>query len=68
MAVDAGAGPAPRDEATVDLSCPEGCFDLEIRGHHDLLDAADYLMELAVQKDPGPCPHCGAEIDPEVDG
>lgn len=53
--------------ATVDLSCPEGCFELEVRGRHETRDSREFLEEIAITDDPGPCPHCGAKRG-ETDG
>jgi hypothetical protein len=50
----------------VDLSCPEGCFDLEVTGHHAERDDLAFLEDVALQDEPGPCPNCGAEIEPRL--
>lgn len=53
--------------ATVDLSCPEGCFELEVRGRHETRDNREFLQDVAITDDPGPCPNCGAPRG-ETDG
>lgn len=51
--------------AVVYLSCPNGCFTLEVSAYHEI-GAADDLIDKSVQDNPGPCPKCHADIDPEV--
>jgi len=60
----------PPGEATIydgdrrareDLSCPNGCFELEVTAHHET-GGADQLIDQAVQDEPGPCPSCGASL------
>jgi len=46
---------------TVDLSCPNGCFDLEVSGGHDARDDREFLEDVAIADD-GQCPSCGADI------
>jgi len=47
---------------TVDLSCPNGCFDLEVSGSHAAQDDREFLEDVAIQDKLGPCPNCGAGI------
>lgn len=55
-----------RPDATIDLSCPNGCYSSEVDCHHGAVDAVAFLLDEAIQDDPGPCPACGAPIEPEV--
>lgn len=55
-----------RPDATRDLSCPNGCFELEVTAHHEDGGAED-LIEKAVQDEPGPCPSCGADLREDHD-
>ena len=55
-----------RPDATIDLSCPNGCYSLKVEGHHGAVDAAEFLKEEAIKDDPGPCSACGSAIVPEV--
>jgi len=55
-----------RPDATVDLSCPNGCYELEVTAHHEAGEAGE-LIDKAVQEEPGPCPNCGAEIERKID-
>lgn len=65
----------PPGEATIydgetrakeDLSCPNGCVELEVTAHHEAGGATD-LIGSAVQEEPGPCPECGAPLGGESD-
>jgi len=47
-------------DATRDLSCPNGCFELEVSAPHATRDAEDVLDELT--RDDGTCPDCGAPL------
>jgi len=47
---------------TLDLSCPNGCFELEVSGGHAMRDDREYLEDVALRDDRVPCPNCGAEI------
>jgi len=47
---------------TVDFSCPNGCFDLEVSGEHASRSDRAFLEDVAIQDEPGPCPNCGAAI------
>lgn len=53
--------------AREDLSCPNGCFELEVTAHHEA-GGATALIDAAVQDEPGPCPNCGADLQGEADG
>lgn len=73
--VPAGEGTSPT-EATIyngetrakeDLSCPNGCVDLEVTAHREA-GAVSELIDQAVQDEPGPCPACGAPLGGETDG
>lgn len=46
---------------TIDLSCPNGCFELAVSGHHETVDDREFVEE-SVADDRGPCPNCGAEL------
>ena len=48
--------------ATLDRSCPNGCYDLTISGEHELRDDADFVDEVATTDLPQTCPHCGAKV------
>ncbi|QLH82431.1 hypothetical protein [Halosimplex pelagicum] len=54
---------------TVDLSCPRGCFDLEVTGSHDLRDDREFIEDVALADDTE-CPYCGGNIRAlqELDG
>lgn len=52
--------------ATIDVSCPNGCFELEVRGHHAGRDDREYVQDVALRDEPGPCPNCGAAVDRET--
>lgn len=52
---------------TIDLSCPNGCFELTVSGEHALRDDREFLEDVAVADEPGPCSNCGAERG-EADG
>jgi len=54
-------------DARRDLSCPNGCFELEVTAHHEAGGATD-LIDQSVQDEPGPCPSCGAALGGEADG
>lgn len=47
-------------DATADLSCPNGCFELTVTARH-AAGGADDLIDRAIVDEPGPCPNCGAE-------
>lgn len=47
-------------EATRDLSCPTGCFELEISARHASRDPVDVLEEIT--RDGGTCPQCGEDL------
>lgn len=49
-----------------DLSCPNGCFELEVTAHRETGGAGE-LLDQAVQDEPGPCPNCGADLRGEND-
>lgn len=60
----------PPGEATIydgdrrareDLSCPNGCFELEVTAHRETGGVSE-LIDQAVQDEPGPCPNCGAAL------
>lgn len=57
---------------SVDLSCPNGCIDLEISGGVDAVDQDDqaYLEEtaLADDVDDRDCPDCGADMKVDWEG
>lgn len=72
--VPAGEG-TPPGEATiydgetrekVDLSCPNGCVELEVTAHRETGGVSD-LIDQAIQDEPGPCPNCGADLRGEND-
>jgi hypothetical protein len=46
--------------ASRDLSCPNGCFDLEVTARYETRDLAAMLDEIAAED--GACPDCGAAI------
>lgn len=56
-----------RPDATVDLSCPAGCFELEIEASHEARDAREFLDEVALPDDLVACPECDETI-PRDDG
>lgn len=47
---------------TVDLSCPNGCFELTVSGEHELRDDREFLEDVAIANEPGSCPQCGATV------
>lgn len=47
---------------TLDLSCPNGCFELEVSGSHAARDDREFLEDVAIRDDRGPCPNCGKPI------
>ena len=53
---------------TVDLSCPQGCFELEVSGSHETRDDSEFLADVAIADDFDACPHCGAPIGGDADG
>mgnify|MGYP006283828341 CR=1 FL=1 len=55
-----------RPEATIDVFCPNECFEVRFHGSHDLRDAGEFLQEVAIDPEFGTCPHCGAATDQEV--
>lgn len=52
---------------TIDLSCPNGYFELEVSGGHATRDDREYLKDVAIA-DNGGCPNCGAVIKGREDG
>ncbi|ELY22985.1 CxxC motif protein [Natrialba phage PhiCh1] len=46
---------------TIDLSCPSGCFELEVSGSHELRDDREFLEDVAIDDDAGECPDCGSD-------
>ena len=48
--------------ATVTVSCPEGCVELEFTGHHELEDDEEYVKRVGVADD-GQCAKCGADLE-----
>jgi hypothetical protein len=54
-------------EVTRDLSCPNGCFDLEVSATHGLGETeAEDLLDESVRDD-RTCPRCGHEFNGEND-
>jgi len=47
-------------EAIRDLSCPNGCFELEVEVSHATRDPEAVLDEIT--RDDGTCPDCGADL------
>lgn len=47
-------------DATRDLSCPNGCVDMEATAHDELGNANDLLE--TTTKDDAICPGCGAPL------
>jgi hypothetical protein len=45
---------------TVDRSCPNDCFSLEVSGGHAARDDRAFLKDVVIRDAPGPCPNCGA--------
>ena len=54
------------EPATRDLSCPNGCFELEVSARHETRDFEEMLDEIT--HDDGPCPECGTPIPGGADG
>lgn len=48
-------------KTTIDLSCPRGCFELEVAGLHASRNDVDFLRGV-LTGEPSPCPNCGASI------
>jgi len=48
---------------TLDISCPNGCFELTVSGSHAGRDDMEFLKDVAIDKDPGRCPNCGTLIE-----
>lgn len=48
-------------KTTIDLSCPRGCFELEVAGLHASRNDIDSLQDV-LTGEPSPCPNCGASI------
>lgn len=46
---------------TVDLSCPNGCFDLEVSGSHAARDDREFLEDVAIADDVDECPNCATD-------
>lgn len=50
---------------TVDLSCPNGCFELDVSGEHACRDDREFLEDVAIADGPAECPECGATFLPQ---
>lgn len=53
---------------TIDLSCPNGCFELEVSGGHASRDDRAFLEDVAISDERGPCPECGDPLERDHDG
>lgn len=51
---------------TINRSCPNGCFELEVSGGHETRDDRAFLEDTALRADFDECPYCGAGLGGEA--